>query len=117
MEKLTMIVIMTIMVISFEANMNKPFKPPKTHWSVAEAKARFSEVMDQSQHMGPQVITRNGKPKAVIVSIEQWEEAVALGRQSKPATQSLWQAAREAAGDGVELDIMRDKTWPKDAAF
>jgi prevent-host-death family protein len=40
-------------------------------WSVAEAKARLSEVIDRAQGE-PQVITRNGKPSAIVVSVEEW---------------------------------------------
>lgn len=41
-------------------------------WTVAEAKARFSEVLDQTLGAGPQVITRNGRETAVIVSVDEW---------------------------------------------
>lgn len=42
-------------------------------WTVADAKARFSEVIDRALSHGPQVITRNGKKTAVLVSAEEWE--------------------------------------------
>jgi prevent-host-death family protein len=41
-------------------------------WSVAEAKARFSEVLARAAAEGPQRIERNGKPAAVVVSAETW---------------------------------------------
>jgi prevent-host-death family protein len=40
-------------------------------WTLARAKARLSEMVDRAQ-AGPQTITRNGKPIAVIVSAEEW---------------------------------------------
>jgi len=43
-----------------------------TAWTVAEAKAKFSEVLDRAQQTGPQPITRNGKLAAVVVSAEEW---------------------------------------------
>jgi prevent-host-death family protein len=46
---------------------------PKSQWTVAEAKAKFSEVLDRAQSRGPQTITRNGQLTAVIVSAEEWE--------------------------------------------
>ncbi len=46
---------------------------PKTQWTVAEAKAKFSEVLDRARSSGPQTITRNGQLAAVIVSAEEWE--------------------------------------------
>jgi prevent-host-death family protein len=42
-------------------------------WTVAEAKAKFSEVIEQAQAQGPQTITRNGREAAVIVSAEEWQ--------------------------------------------
>lgn len=42
-------------------------------WTVAEAKAKFSEVIDRAESDGPQTITRNGRTAAVIVAAEEWE--------------------------------------------
>jgi prevent-host-death family protein len=44
-----------------------------TIWTVAEAKARFSEVIDRAASDGPQTITRNGRTTAVIVAAAEWE--------------------------------------------
>lgn len=45
-----------------------------THpWTVAEAKAKFSEVIDKAKSDGPQTITRNGRAAVVIVAAEEWE--------------------------------------------
>jgi prevent-host-death family protein len=43
-------------------------------WTVASAKAHFSEVMNRVQSEGPQMITRNGRKAAVVVSAEEWEQ-------------------------------------------
>ena len=42
-------------------------------WTVAEAKAKLSEVIEQAAASGPQTITRNGRKSAVVVSAEEWE--------------------------------------------
>jgi len=45
-----------------------------THaWTVAEAKAKFSEVIHKAQSVGPQTISRNGRKAAVVVAVEEWE--------------------------------------------
>jgi len=45
-----------------------------THiWTVAEAKAKLSEVIENARTQGPQIITRNGRRTAVIVGAEEWE--------------------------------------------
>lgn len=41
-------------------------------WAVADAKARLSELIEKAHSKGPQTITRNGKPTAVVVSIDEW---------------------------------------------
>lgn len=30
-------------------------------WTVAQAKARFSELVEQAEHKGPQIVTRHGR--------------------------------------------------------
>ena len=42
-------------------------------WTVAEAKAKFSEVIERAQSDGPQTITRKGRRAAVVVGAEEWE--------------------------------------------
>jgi prevent-host-death family protein len=50
---------------------NTTFSHPPGTWTLAVAKARFSEVVGRAQS-GPQTITRNRRPIAVIVSAEEW---------------------------------------------
>ena len=46
-----------------------------THtWTVAEAKAKFSELLDKAKSEGPQKITKHGRTAAVIVAAEHWED-------------------------------------------
>ena len=45
---------------------------PQT-WSVAEAKAKFSEVIEKAASEGPQTITRRGRKAAVVVDAEEWQ--------------------------------------------
>ncbi|HEX2581677.1 MAG TPA: type II toxin-antitoxin system Phd/YefM family antitoxin [Dongiaceae bacterium] len=42
-------------------------------WTVAQAKAKFSEVVEQAEHKGPQTVTRHGRTAVVIVAAEEWE--------------------------------------------
>jgi prevent-host-death family protein len=41
-------------------------------WTVAQAKAKFNELIDLAQADGPQAITRMGKTAVVVVSAEEW---------------------------------------------
>jgi len=42
-------------------------------WTVAEAKAKLSEVIEQAVTRGPQTITRHGKKTVCVVSVDEWE--------------------------------------------
>ena len=41
-------------------------------WPVQDAKARFSEMLDDCLKDGPQVISRRGVEQAVLVPIDAW---------------------------------------------
>ena len=45
-------------------------------WTVAEAKARFSEVLERAARKGPQTVTRHGRTAAVVVAAEEWERKI-----------------------------------------
>ncbi len=45
----------------------------KSTWTVAEAKAKFSEVLQKAEKEGPQRITRRGEEAVVVVSKKEWE--------------------------------------------
>jgi prevent-host-death family protein len=42
-------------------------------WTVAEAKAKFSEMIERAMSEGPQTITRSGHTAAVVVGAEEWQ--------------------------------------------
>lgn len=42
-------------------------------WTVAQAKAKLSELIEHARTHGPQTITRNGRRTAVVVDAEEWE--------------------------------------------
>jgi len=42
-------------------------------WTVAEAKAKFSEIIERAMSQGPQTITRHGHTAAVVVGAEEWQ--------------------------------------------
>ncbi len=62
-------------------------------WQVQEAKARFSEFLDEALKKGPQIITRRGVETAVMVPIQEWKR---LQRSARPGLKELLltQAAR-----------------------
>lgn len=71
-------------------------------WTLAIAKARFSEVVDRAQ-AGPQIITRNGKPSAVIVSADEWAR-----KTVRKGTLAEFLLASPLRGADVDLERRRD---------
>ena len=46
-------------------------------WTVAEAKAKLSELLERAKSEGPQKITKHGRTTAVVVAAEEWDRKVA----------------------------------------
>ena len=46
-------------------------------WQLQKAKAEFSKLIDQSIKKGPQVVTRHGRPAAVVMSAETYADGSA----------------------------------------
>ena len=46
-------------------------------WQVQEAKTRLSEVIEEADAKGPQIITRHGTERAVILSIKDYRALTA----------------------------------------
>lgn len=76
--------------------------PPNDAWTLATAKARLSEVVDRAQ-AGPQTITRNGEPTAVVVSAEEWARKTA-----RNGTLADFLLASPLRGADIELERQRD---------
>ncbi len=45
-------------------------------WSLQEAKARFSELVNTCLNQGPQLVTRHGQPAVVLVPASEYESLV-----------------------------------------
>ena len=67
--------------------------------SVAQAKARLSEVIDRAREQGPQAITKNGRPAVVVVSIEEWTR-----KTRRNGTLADFFAASPLRGSGLEIE-------------
>jgi prevent-host-death family protein len=67
-------------------------------WTVAQAKARFSEVIDKAESDGPQTITRNGRTTAVIVAAREWER-----KTKRKGTLADFFAASPLRGSGMRI--------------
>ena len=73
-------------------------------WTVAQAKARFSEVLDQAVLRGPQTITRSGRTTAVVVSVEEWER-----KTKRTGNLAEFFAASPLRDSGLVVERLQDK--------
>ncbi|MHA6688041.1 type II toxin-antitoxin system Phd/YefM family antitoxin [Mesorhizobium sp. A556] len=78
-------------------------------WTVARAKAQFSEVIERAQSV-PQTITRNGKPSVVVVSAEEWQRKTA-----RKGTLAEFLMESPLRGTGLDLERQRDE--PRDLSL
>lgn len=67
-------------------------------WTVADAKARLSELLDRVAAEGPQVVTRHGRTAAVVVSAEEWER-----KSRRTGNLAEFFAASPLRGSGVTV--------------
>ena len=79
-------------------------------WQLQEAKARLSELVKRAASEGPQEITVRGESAAIVLSAAEFEKLTA---PAKPK-QSFIEFMRASPWYGVELDLERDKSLPKD---
>jgi prevent-host-death family protein len=76
-------------------------------WSVAEAKARFSEVIEKALREGAQEVTRHGRRTAVVVSAAEWD------RQTRRKG-NLVDLLNKSPLQGSGLTIERPRELPRD---
>lgn len=79
---------------------------PEADWTVAEAKAKFSELIERARSRGPQTITKNGRDAAVVVSAEEWRR-----KTERVGTLADFFAASPLRNS--ELKIPRSKRSPR----
>jgi antitoxin Phd len=48
------------------------------NWQVQHAKSKLSELLERAQREGPQVITKHGVERAVVLSIDDYRRLLAL---------------------------------------
>lgn len=76
-------------------------------WQIQQAKARFSELVNQAQKEGIQVITKNGEQVAVVLSKKEFD-------QLKRPQRTLLQIFKESPLPEIDLDLERQKDLPRD---
>lgn len=77
------------------------------NWQLQEAKARLSEVVKKAAQEGPQHITLHGEPTAVVLSEADYQR---LRKRPKRFIDFI----RNSPLKGVELDLTRDRSAPRE---
>ncbi len=73
-------------------------------WPVQDAKAHFSEFLETCLTEGPQVVSRRGEAKAVLVPLQEWND---LNKRAKPSVKDVLLADEPR----FELDIPSRGEW------
>ncbi|MGA2646213.1 MAG: type II toxin-antitoxin system Phd/YefM family antitoxin [Candidatus Sulfotelmatobacter sp.] len=73
-------------------------------WTVAEAKAKFSEVIEQAMSEGPQTITRNGRIAAIVVGAEEWQR-----KTQRAGNLAEFFAASPLRGSGLKAHRLKER--------
>jgi prevent-host-death family protein len=80
-------------------------------WQLQNAKAHFSEVVRQATQNGPQEISVHGRPAAVLISREMFDQLTGNG-------ESLVEFMRRSPLYGQdEPDFERDRSLPREDVF
>ncbi len=89
-------------------------------WQVQHAKAHFSELLDQAEHKGPQIITRHGAERAVVLSIEEYRTLKTIRPSDLRAPKTNYVDFKDWLLNGPkfdDLDIVRDTDTGRDFTF
>ena len=78
-------------------------------WQLQEAKARFSAFLKASLAEGPQIVTKHGQDRAVLIRIELWRE---LQRGRGPGLKELLLAPEQRQDDLVAQATARQQRPP-----
>jgi prevent-host-death family protein len=82
-------------------------------WQLQTAKMKFSELVKRSQSEGPQTITVQGKPAAVILSMDDYRALAA----PKPSFTEFLLSGDAWPDDVIEAINDRPKDHPRDLDF
>jgi prevent-host-death family protein len=82
-------------------------KANKNVWQIQEAKAKFSQLVEDANVKGYQTITKQGQPVAVILSKEEFDKIT----ESKTSLLVFFKAA---PCQEIELNIRRSKDLPRE---
>jgi len=82
-------------------------QPDESTWSVADAKARFLDVVARASEQGPQIVTRRGRRAVVVVAVEEGER-----KSSRRGSLAEFFAESPLHGSGLVVERSEDARRP-----
>ena len=82
----------------------------KSTWKLQDAKARFSQVVDDALKVGPQFVTRRRKKAVVVMSTDEFEKLIS----QKPSFREFLLNCPKIDDD---FDIERQKDYSRSVEF
>ena len=79
-------------------------------WKLQDAKAKFSQVVENALKVGPQFVTRRGRDAVVVLSVKEYEKII-----SKKPTLKEFLLSCPKMDDDFEFE--RQKDYPRDIDF
>lgn len=76
------------------------------NWTVVQAKARFSKMIELAASEGPQTITKRGRTAAIVVAPEEWQR-----KTQRVGNLAEFFAASPLRGSKLKVD--RNKARPR----
>ena len=73
-------------------------------WTVAEAKAKFSEIIEKAMSEEPQTIARKGRTAAVVVGAEEWQR-----KTKRVGNLAEFFAASPLRGSGLKVRRLKER--------
>ena len=89
-------------------------------WQVQQAKAHLSELLDDAETKGPQIITRHGAERAVVLSIREYRSLSTDSQKEPSAPRKPYADFKDWLLNGPRIDtfeIERELDTGRDFTF
>jgi len=79
----------------------------KNTWQLQEAKAKFSEVINEAIQHGPQIITKHGVETALLISVDDYKK---VNKKDLKISQFF----QNSPIANIDLDLKRSQDTPRE---
>jgi prevent-host-death family protein len=113
-DTLEVLLIAAILVnmTTFSSRPQVPHATPASHWLLADAKARFSQLVRQVRSEGPQHVSVHGRDTVVVIALEEYQQL-----RGARSGQALVDAFQACPYPNIELTPPRQAMPVRDVAL